>query len=240
MKKVIFTVAMALALIGGLAVWLHAPPARQIDPKPLEVSPEKGPLSPSPEVVSGSSPQSSLPSNPTTVKPNVLDRLNVAPNSIGSTTNPGSFNFAWYVLIASVISFEERNDTQMRSSFQEMYELSDEELKSVLEYARTAVSSDRDFQADERLRLCMRRAEFQNVDALGRALNESDRRVEENQEHLGRQAERALSASALWKINSQLAKRPLGDITVADYPALFAAKHSDLGEEIARICGNVP
>jgi hypothetical protein len=239
-KRAVLKVVLALALIGGILMWLRAPPAHRLSATSNEALPaiERSPSHPQ---MALESPRPTSPApNSTPAKPNVLDRLNIAPNSVGSFTRRSRFDFEWYVVMASVGAFVERNDTPMASMFQDMYDLSSEDLKSVIDYALSTIQSDRAFQATERRRLCMRRAEFQSLDALGQALNEADRNVEANQERLGRGAEGALNAVTFSKINTEMAKRPPGDVTVTDFTALFAAQNPDLGEEIGRLCDNAP
>lgn len=130
-----------------------------------------------------------------------------------------------------------RGDSGVISMIQQQYGLDEQELEAFLEYSESALQADRDYQRELQNQVCNRRTEFQTLNSFGLALNEIDRKAEEHQESLGRQAEQALGLALFSKINNVLLREPPKEVTVSDFPVLFAGLDLDLHEQIERFCG---
>ena len=119
---------------------------------------------------------------------------------------------------------------------QQRYDLDEQELQKFLEYSISALQSDREYQRELQQQTCDRRAEFQSLHSFGLALNDLDRKAEEHQEYLGRQAEQALGTVLFSKINNVILREPPNELAITDFPVLLAGRDEDLHQQITRFC----
>lgn len=121
---------------------------------------------------------------------------------------------------------------------QRQYELTDDELIRLIDYGRSALATDRSFQSADQDSLCARKDTFRSLEQFGAALNEHVSRLAANQESLGRNAATALGPQIYSKITDKVLSRPRQEMTVGDFPTLFAKRDHGLETEIERFCSH--
>lgn len=242
-KKVVLGLALGL-LVASTAFWLSKPEkpesasvsAAAAQPLPIEnfPVPEPSPVGSLPEVAEVQ-----------TEQPRAPTREEVFPTNPGSSS--GYYNkqmtvdFEIYLQFLDIGAYSEIVDGRMASeqlvrNIKAQYQLTDEELKKLIETGRSALQADRDFQSAGMGAICKRGDSFGSVQELGAAVDELTKKIEANQEELGRKAMQQLEPQLASKIRDKILGGPRRMMMTGDLAVLMPMRNHGLETELERIC----
>lgn len=166
-----------------------------------------------------------------------------AANNIGLRQELSTHDFSVYLVFMSagdsaeiIESTGTLKDEMGIRVLQQEYDLNEEELRRLIEYSKTVVQSDREYQAKLQGAACAERTKFVSLAQFGEAVNDITRNTRTNQEALARQGESALGQALFLKISSRVRSRPPPELTEVDFPSLLMARDHGLATEIERFC----
>lgn len=230
--------------IGLAAIWLREPKkAEPVDvPSAAESMP---PFEATP--ISESVPVSSLPSkkeeSPAAVQTKTHEEIFPTGRSVsaGFYAKHMTADFETYLQFMDVGVYSEIVNGRMAHEellqhVKAQYELTDEELKQIIEAGRSALKSDRDFQAARMDEICKKGDSFRSVEELGAALNEVNKGFEANQEELGRKAMQQLEPVLAQKIKSKILNAPRREMMESDLAVIMSRRNHGLEVELGRVC----
>lgn len=242
-KKVVFGLALSL-LLASIAFWLLEPekpepvsaPAAAAQPLPIETPPVAEP-----------SPVASLPE----IEERPTEELRAPTRDDAFPTNPGSgagyynkqmtVDFEIYLQFLDIGAYSEIVNGEMASeqlvqNIKAQYQLTDEELKQLVETGRSALQSDRAFQSAGMGAICKKGDTFGSVEELGAALDELNKKIEANQEELGRKAMQNLEPELASKISNKVLGGPRREMMTGDLAVVMARRNHGLETELERVC----
>ena len=114
-------------------------------------------------------------------------------------------------------------------STRQEFDLSDEELAELTEYAKSAVESDLKHQLEMQRETCEGRATFQTLEQFGAAMNGFTEKVERNQESLARDARDKLGGCAVCQNRCRRRRQRARDVLAVDGPSSCAPETRSSG-----------
>lgn len=115
-------------------------------------------------------------------------------------------------------------------------DLTDEELRKVMEYAKIAWASSHASQAKEQERICSNRQRITNLDQAGALMNMYRMQAETYQEELGRNAASYLGNETFMKLSRSVLTGPKHAISAYDYALRFHATGRNVEEVMELFC----
>lgn len=226
-------------LLGSFAIWMR----ESGNPEPVRV-PEEVAAAPLLDTLADSNPPHvAVPQEAEELAPVAVQGppresvfTNVTLPRPGYSMKSMPVDFDIYLQFMGIAAASEMADEQLVRNFQALHELTGEELSEVIKVARSALQSDRAFQAADTKALCERGKSFRSVEELGAALNESNDRIEANQEELGRRAMQQLDPVVAMKIRDEVLHRPRSDMGANDLAVIMAMRNHGLETELERVC----
>lgn len=127
-------------------------------------------------------------------------------------------------------------DMAMIKAVSRVNDLTEEDVRKVLDYSMVAAASGSSQQVKEQEGICAERERISSLDQIGAAMNAYSKKAEAHQEELGRGAQAFLGPETYSRISTALQAQPKQETSVYDATVLLHSQGREVAEVVALFC----